>query len=62
MAKARKFELENPAPILGAEDEETLTAIDEGIRDAKASRTVPAEEVRRRLPKWITASSTRERR
>jgi hypothetical protein len=61
MAKAEKFELESPAPILD-EDEETLTAIDEGIRDAKAGRTVPAEEVRRRLPKWITASSTRKER
>ena len=59
MAKAKKFELERPAPILDEEDEETLAAIDEGIRDAKGGRTVPAEEVRRRLPKWITASRTR---
>ncbi len=57
MAKAKKFELESPAPILDEEDEETLAAIDEGIRDAEAGRTVPAEEVRKRLPKWITASS-----
>jgi len=51
-----------PAPILDEEDEETLAAIDEGIREAKAGRTVPAEEVRKRLPKWITASSTRKGR
>ncbi len=57
MAKAKKFELESPAPISDEEDEETLAAIDEGLRDAKAGRTVPAEEVRKRLPKWITASS-----
>ena len=56
MAKAKKFELESSAPILDEEDEETLAAIDEGLRDAKAGRTVPAEEVRKRLPKWITAS------
>jgi predicted transcriptional regulator len=62
MAKAKKFELENAAPILDEEDEETLDAIDEGIRDAKASRTLRAEEVRKRLPKWITASSTRKGR
>ena len=62
MAKVKKFELESPAPILEEEDEETLAAIDEGIRDAKADRTVPAEEVRKRLPKWITASSTRKGR
>ena len=53
MAKAKKFELESPAPILDEEDEEMLAAIDEGIRDAKAGRTVRAEEVRKRLPKWI---------
>jgi hypothetical protein len=58
MAK-EKFELESPAPILDEEDGETLAAIDEGIRDAKARRTVPAEEVRKRLTKWIAASSAR---
>jgi predicted transcriptional regulator len=58
MAKAKKFELEGSAPILDEEDEQTLAAIDEGIRDAKAGRTVPAEEVRKQMPKWITASST----
>jgi predicted transcriptional regulator len=31
------------------EDDETLAAIDEGMRDAEAGRTIPAEEVRRRL-------------
>ncbi len=62
MAKAKKFELENPAPIVDEENEETLAAIDEGIRDVKEGRTVPAEEVRKRLPKWITASSTRKGR
>lgn len=62
MAKAKKFELESPASILGEEDEETLAAIDEGIRDAKAGRTMPSEEVRKRLPTWITASSTRKGR
>jgi predicted transcriptional regulator len=62
MAKAKKFELESPAPTHDEEDEETLAAIDEGIRDVKAGRTVLAEEVRKRLPKWITASSTRKGR
>lgn len=28
-------------PVLDEEDEETLAAIDEGIRDTKASRTIP---------------------
>lgn len=62
MAKSKKFDLENPAPVVDDEDEETLAAIDEGRRDAEAGRTVPTEEVRRLLPKWTTASSTRRKR
>ena len=39
--------------ILAAkEDDETLAAIDEGIRDAEAGRVVPAEEVGKLLAKW----------
>ena len=53
---AKKFELESPAPILDEDHEETLAAIDEGIRDGKAGRTFPAEEVRKRLPKGTSAS------
>lgn len=47
-----------PAPILDDEDEETLAAIDEGIRDAEANRTLPIEEVRKLLPHWITTASS----
>jgi len=61
MAKAHKFDLENPVPILDDEDEETLAAIDEGIRDAEAGRVVPAEKARELLPKWTTVSSTRKK-
>ena len=53
MAKVKKFELEDPVPVLDDEDAETLAAIDEGVRDAEAGRTVPSEEVRKLLPKWI---------
>ncbi|PYV18237.1 MAG: hypothetical protein DMG21_05640 [Acidobacteria bacterium] len=62
MAKAKEADLEKLAPPLDEEDEETLAAIDEGIRDAKAGLTVPPEEVRKLLPKWTTASSTRKGR
>jgi len=62
MAKSKKFDLEHPAPIVDDEDEDTLAAIDEGLRDAEGGRTVPAEQVRRLLPKWTTASSTRKKR
>jgi len=60
MAKPKKFDLENPASIVDDEDEETLAAIDEGLRDVEAGRTLPAEEVRRVLHKWTT--STRKKR
>ena len=62
MAKASRIDFDDPAPIDEEEDEETLAAIDEGIRDAEAGRTVPIDEVRRLLPKWITASSSRKER
>jgi predicted transcriptional regulator len=62
VAKANKINFDDPVPIDQEEDEETLAAIDEGIRDAEAGRTVPIEEVRGLLPKWITASSSRKER
>jgi len=55
MAKVKESDIEKPVPETDDEDEATLAAIDEGIRDAKAGRSVPAEEVRKLLPKWITA-------
>ena len=62
MGKAKEFDLEKPAPVIDEEDEATLAAIDEGIRDAKAGRTVPMEKVRKLLPQWITASSSPKER
>jgi predicted transcriptional regulator len=62
MAEARRIDFDDPTSIDEEEDEETLAAIDEGIRDAEAGRTVPIEEVRKLLPKWITASSSRNRK
>jgi hypothetical protein len=62
MAKAHRFDLENSAPILDDEDEETLAAIDEGIRDADAGRVVPPEKARQVLAKWTTRSATRKKR
>jgi predicted transcriptional regulator len=62
MAEAKKLDFDDPVPIPDEEDAETLAAIDEGIRDAEAGRTVPIEEVRKRLPQWITASSSQKER
>jgi len=62
MPEARKFSFEEPENILDREDDETLAAINEGIHDADAGRTVPAEEVRKLMAQWTTASSTRTER
>ena len=62
MAKAKKFDLEAAVPFVDEEDEATLAAIDDGIRDAESGRTVPAEDVRRLLTQWTSASSTPKKR
>lgn len=62
MSKAKESEFEKAAPAIDDEDAATLAAIDEGVRDAKAGRTVPIEKVRKLLPQWITASSSRKGR
>ncbi len=41
-------------------DEETLAAIDRGIRAADEGRVVPLEEVRRRMHEWHTRSFSRK--
>jgi len=55
MAKASRIDFDAPTPIDEEEDEEALAAIDEGVRDAEAGRTVPMEEVRRLLRFSISA-------
>jgi predicted transcriptional regulator len=62
MRKAKEIDLDRPAPVVEDEDEKTLAAIDEGIRDAEAGRTIPIEKVRKRMHTWITASSSRKGR
>jgi predicted transcriptional regulator len=62
MARAIDIESDDSVRILDDEDDETLAAIDEGIRDAQAGRVSPIEEVRKLLPAWITASSSRKGR
>jgi predicted transcriptional regulator len=62
MARVTELDLLEPTFLPDDEDEETLAAIDQGIRDADAGRTVPMEEVRKLLPNWIIASSSRSKR
>lgn len=62
MAKTKESDFEKSAPVLDEEDETTLAAIDEGLRDSKSGRTVSVEQVRELLPKWISAFSSRKER
>ena len=62
MPKVKELDRVHPLPAIEDEDEKTLAAIDEGIRDVEAGRITPIEEVRKRLHKWITASSSRKGR
>jgi predicted transcriptional regulator len=60
---SKKAMIDEPSElVVEAESPETLAAIDEGIRDAKAGRTVTADEVRKQMSKWTTESSTRKGR
>ena len=58
MAKVKEFDFSSSCRATKDEDEKTLAAIDEGIRDGEAGRTTPTDEVYKLLPKWITNSST----
>jgi predicted transcriptional regulator len=62
MAQAKKSRRKQVISQRDDEDPETLAAIDEGLRDAKAGRVVPAEDVRKLVTKWISESSTRKDR
>ena len=48
-----------PVPMTEDEDEETLAAIDRGIRDANEGRTVSLDEARNMIPKWISKFESR---
>ena len=62
MAEAKRPHIEEASSILDDEDEATLAAIDRGIKAADEGRVVPAEEVRRRMQRWLTKSSTPKKR
>jgi len=42
------------------EDEETLTAIDRGIKAAGEGRVVSLDEVRKMMPEWIRKFESRK--
>jgi predicted transcriptional regulator len=43
-------------------DADTMAGIDRGIRAADEGRTVPLDEVRKMIPKWISKFDSRPRR
>ncbi len=58
MGDVRKLDFNEPAAILEEEDEETLAAIDRGIKAADEGRVVPLAEVRQRMQTWLSRSSS----
>jgi predicted transcriptional regulator len=57
-----RVEFGNSDHLLDEEDEHTLAAIDRGLKAANEGRLIPAEEVQRRVEKWLTESSTLQKR
>jgi predicted transcriptional regulator len=56
-------ELKNIDPFVSTErevevDAETAAAIEEGLKDANEGRVVPASEVHKLIPQWISRFST----
>jgi predicted transcriptional regulator len=45
-----------------AVDAETLAAIDRGIKDADADRTVSLDELRKLIPQWISKFESQKQR
>ena len=62
MAEAQKKDFENSAHILDEEDEATLAILKQRIKSSDEGQLVPSEEVRQRMKKWLTKSSTTKTR
>jgi predicted transcriptional regulator len=55
------LKLELPATDEVEVDAQTLAAIDQGIKAADEGRSVPLEEVRNMIPKWISKFKSQTR-
>lgn len=53
---------ELPETLIDEEDEATLAAIAQGMRDVQEGRLVPAEEVRKLVKRWNSEFATQSRR
>jgi predicted transcriptional regulator len=58
MGSVKKLDFDQPDSIPDEEDEETLAAIDRGVKAADEGRVVSMEEARRRIETWLTKSSS----
>lgn len=58
VAEVKKKDVNESALILDTEDEATLAAIDRGIKSADEGRVMLLEEVRQRMSRWLTNSSS----
>ena len=58
MAERVEVDICQNSSILDEEDEATLMAIDEGIRQANEGQLIPIDEVRKLIPQWISKFST----
>ena len=58
MGDVKKPDFNEPAAILDEEDEETVAAIDRGIKAADEGRVVPLVDVRQRMQTWLSKSSS----
>lgn len=61
MADLAKLNLHDPPAVPDEEDEETLAAIDEGIREADAGLGVSSADVRKMMAEWIATKSSTSR-
>ncbi|MGA2741504.1 MAG: hypothetical protein ABSG65_29220 [Bryobacteraceae bacterium] len=53
-----ELKMDYPVPMTDEEEEATLAAIDQGIKDSNEGRVVSAEEARQRVQQWLSRSST----
>jgi predicted transcriptional regulator len=54
----KDFERNHTGSILDSEDEDTLAAIDRGIKAVDEGRFVPMENVGQRMQTWLTKPSS----
>jgi len=56
------LKLQVPATDEVVVDAGTLAAIDRGIRDADEGRTIPIDDVRKMIPRWISKFESQKQR